>query len=841
MMLHPVTMSRGGGLWLRLAAVVLLAFLVLSRAAAGQGTTGALSDPMSTHQLMQFADRLGLDADQRLAIESIHDEYKTAFRKLRKNEIDDFLKEMRASQNTGMMPKRDVIEAMLKKMQRLEARIKSLDDRLFDQLLPTLREEQLPWLDRVRLTRARQRYKSQQMMAMAGGPAVDLSEAFYAVDLPPEVMADADQVIAGYERHLTTAMKRASQATGRMYLDMIEAFEELGYGEMTEEDLTDPEAMKQIMADMQQIWSQVGGKQMEAAAAIADLNRRTYRRVAAFLPPEAARVFRGEYYRAAYPELRFMLSMEKQEWFKWALEHKDLSDEQQAQLAAAVDVHRQKLDRMVDDAVKLIEAHREVLSPFNFDQEAMLEHQHRLGEIQTAARKLRNTTMVAVREIVPERTAAAAVEDAHQKALAFAGVADLLKPETDQDADDKKADDRARQSTPQIDRWIAGPISERDIGRYAEHLDLVGDRLAELHDLHADYSQQFDSLEVFGELKAATQSLWQYNATSGTARMPDADALDRVDQLRLRAIEHITTLDRAFFNDVESLVSDELVPKVARLQTRRLRQMYTGNAVGMHGFGMYQSAAGGIDLVVLVELAENRTFEDDDLQRIDAILAAYEQPATDLFRKRFEAQLAYQGAMRVWSAEAQALQGDPAAMMEYAERYKEVVGDASEKLDNARRNLAQLNRRTIGELVNTLGEPAGASIQLAYDRKAYPSIYKDPVSIERQLKAAYKLKDLTEQQRKQLDLLATTYDPEYLRLSAAMVAHVASDTPNMMNFKASDWQEYRKKQEQLQLIRFDRDELCYRAVNKLKVILGPEQIKRIGNLPAPRDLGTIYR
>ena len=841
MMLHPVTMSRGGGLWLRLAAVVLLAFLVLSRAAAGQGTTGALSDPMSTHQLMQFADRLGLDADQRLAIESIHDEYKTAFRKLRKNEIDDFLKEMRASQNTGMMPKRDVIEAMLKKMQRLEARIKSLDDRLFDQLLPTLREEQLPWLDRVRLTRARQRYKSQQMMAMAGGPAVDLSEAFYAVDLPPEAMADADQVIAGYERHLTTAMKRASQATGRMYLDMIEAFEELGYGEMTEEDLTDPEAMKQMMADMQQIWSQVGGKQMEAAAAIADLNRRTYRRVAAFLPPEAARVFRGEYYRAAYPELRFMLSMEKQEWFKWALEHKDLSDEQQAQLAAAVDVHRQKLDRMVDDAVKLIEAHREVLSPFNFDQEAMLEHQHRLGEIQTAARKLRNTTMVAVREIVPERTAAAAVEDAHQKALAFAGVADLLKPETDQDADDKKADDRARQSTPQIDRWIAGPISERDIGRYAEHLDLVGDRLAELHDLHADYSQQFDSLEVFGELKAATQSLWQYNATSGTARMPDADALDRVDQLRLRAIEHITTLDRAFFNDVESLVSDELVPKVARLQTRRLRQMYTGNAVGMHGFGMYQSAAGGIDLVVLVELAENRTFEDDDLQRIDAILAAYEQPATDLFRKRFEAQLAYQGAMRVWSAEAQALQGDPAAMMEYAERYKEVVGDASEKLDNARRNLAQLNRRTIGELVNTLGEPAGASIQLAYDRKAYPSIYKDPVSIERQLKAAYKLKDLTEQQRKQLDLLATTYDPEYLRLSAAMVAHVASDTPNMMNFKASDWQEYRKKQEQLQLIRFDRDELCYRAVNKLKVILGPEQIKRIGNLPAPRDLGTIYR
>ena len=96
-------------------------------------------------------------------------------------------------------------------------------------------------------------------------------------------------------------------------------------------------------------------------------------------------------------------------------------------------------------------------------------------------------------------------------------------------------------------------------------------------------------------------------------------------------------------------------------------------------------------------------------------------------------------------------------------------------------------------------------------------------------------------QRTQLDDVASTYDPEYLRLSAAMVEHVASDTTNMMTFEASDWQEYQKRQEQLQLIRFDRDELCYRAVNKLKVILGPEQIKRIGGLPAPPKDRTIYR
>ena len=162
-------------------------------------------------------------------------------------------------------------------------------------------------------------------------------------------------------------------------------------------------------------------------------------------------------------------------------------------------------------------------------------------------------------------------------------------------------------------------------------------------------------------------------------------------------------------------------------------------------------------------------------------------------------------------------------------------------LSSCLNRLSQLNRRTLDEIVNTLPEAAATSIQLAFDRKAYPSIYKDPMSIDRQLKAAYKLKDLTEQQREQLDGLAATHDPEYLRLSKEMVGHVGG-APNMMSFEASDWQEYQKNQEQQQKLRFDRDELCSRAINRLKTILTPEQFKRIGSLPQPRgDRAIIYR
>ncbi|MCH7798856.1 MAG: hypothetical protein IID28_10495 [Planctomycetes bacterium] len=834
MILHRSTLSCGHGLWVRLLAAGLLALLVLARSAAAQGTTGTLADPMSTAQLMQYADRLQLDAGQRLAIESIHDEYKSEFRRLRDNEIDDFLKSMHSMQSVGMMPDRARVEAFFKKMQRLQGRIKTLDDRLFDQLLPILNEEQLPMLSRVRLARQRQRYTSQQMMPMTGRRPVDLSEVFLETDLPADVLVDADHVIAAYERHLTTAMRRASDAAGRFNLDMLDAFEEMGYGEITQEDLSDPEVMKQMMADMKQVWAEIGTKMKEAATAITELNRRTLRRVAAFLPPDSAREFRNNYYRAAYPELVGMLAMERQEWFAWATEHEDVSDEQREQLAAALALHRQKLDRLVDDAVELIEARRENSSPMDFDMEAMQEHQQQLMKIHSAAQKLRSTTMIAVKEIVPRITPTDPVEDAQQKALALAGVDDLFEADTGQDSDtadaDEKTGDHVQPPVRRIDKWIPNPISERDIARYAEELALDDEALAWVHDLHAGYAQQFDSIEALRELQAAGRSLWRYDPATGTTEPPATDAFERVHQLRLKAIERIILVDRSFFDDVQALTPDEHVRTLARLRTRRLRQIYTVNAP-MYRFGLDQSAEGSIDLVEIVQAG---TLDEDDLQLIDSILATYEEPATDLFRTRFEAQLSYQRTMQMWSAEARAHQGDPDAGMESAMRYREIVGEASKKVDDAGRNVAQLNRRTIEELVDTLSDAAGTSIRLAYERKAYPSIYKDPVSIERPLRAAFKLKDLTGQQREQLDELAASYEPEYQRLSAAMVKHVGRNQVNPMNFEVGDWQDYQKKQEQLQRLRFDRDELCYRAISRLKVILDPGQIKRIGGLPAPR-------
>lgn len=163
-----------------LLVVGLLVSLTFTPVAAAQGTQGSLPDPISTRELMRYADRLDLSAEQRHALESLHDEYKRDFRTLREGEIATFLDEMRSMQSIGGMPKRETMEAFFKRMEQLEAKIKRRDNRLFDRLQTLLTEEQSAMLPRVRLARERQRYRSQQMMAMMtmGRPMVDLSKTF---------------------------------------------------------------------------------------------------------------------------------------------------------------------------------------------------------------------------------------------------------------------------------------------------------------------------------------------------------------------------------------------------------------------------------------------------------------------------------------------------------------------------------------------------------------------------------------------------------------------------------------------------------------------------------------
>ena len=112
------------GRWLMWACAAIA--VTAGAAARGQGTSGTLPDPITTAELMSYADRLGLSDQQRQAISALHDEYKQQFRILREGEISQFLQDMRGAESGGKMPARKDVEDIFKRMTVLNRKIELL-------------------------------------------------------------------------------------------------------------------------------------------------------------------------------------------------------------------------------------------------------------------------------------------------------------------------------------------------------------------------------------------------------------------------------------------------------------------------------------------------------------------------------------------------------------------------------------------------------------------------------------------------------------------------------------------------------------------------------------------
>ena len=156
-----------------LVVALSLALLPAAPRAAAQGTFSLLPDPITSLDLIRYAERLALSPDQRLTAEAAHDEYKRHFKALRDGEIEELLKSRATLQSGGVMAAERGRQAVLDELDRLRRRIRSLDDSFFGGLDGALTDEQRLTLARLRLLRERCRYASNQFIS-TNHPVTDL-------------------------------------------------------------------------------------------------------------------------------------------------------------------------------------------------------------------------------------------------------------------------------------------------------------------------------------------------------------------------------------------------------------------------------------------------------------------------------------------------------------------------------------------------------------------------------------------------------------------------------------------------------------------------------------------
>lgn len=836
--------------------ILLLALLIASSAAwiraHAQGTSGTLPNPMTTQELDGYAKRLKLSPQQRQALQTLHDEYKREFRALREGEIAQFMKDMHALQGSGAMPERDAINSFLKKMDHLSNRIAAIDNRMLDQMQPLLTDEQLALMPRIKLARQRERYRGQQVMMMSGSPLVDLSELMLEIQPTPEAAQAADAVLGPYESKLTTGMSRQMTATTHMIADLYDALAQMGFDE---ESFKDPETAQKMGEAMQAAWRDLGRKVTENAAELNALNQRTYRSLAAVLPPDAARSLRDRFYEQAYPEARFVWGME-QATFTRALELDSLAPEQRAAVESTRDDWQRKIDSLTDQAVALVDEHRKTASPFDWNQEESQQYQVKLGELRQKATEASSTAMAAVNDLLgPELAkkvqadaAAHMAKNASSRAAMLAqrlagdageldGDGEFDGDEAEDDGENEGEEAALEENVWMGDQFVPTRISVRDLADYAQRLGLNDLQRAALEGIHKSYAErmaQVSANEVAALMKA-NSGLWSWDEQTQTSRAPTTEQLEQVHRARRAAIDAVRRADAEFFADVElAVVTPEQAPLLEKVRRARERFIYSrGQDQWFFGYGG-SSSEWRVDLH---KLTRELKLSESASKSVSEAIEEYEIQSLPLMRTRFERAIEFQQMQERWNAEVMAAQSDGqdmGAAMRIASRYQELMSSVGKQATEANKALAQLNRQALDRVLAAIPIEHADRLREAYNKAAYPTVYEDPAAVTRHLGDALRLNDLTDAQQRRLADLAAEYRPAYAELCDQMIqVNAEADVGMYWGMDPEQMRKMQEREEALSRLRFDRSELNARAANVLRITLTEDQLKRLGDLPQP--------
>ncbi|MCH8314725.1 MAG: hypothetical protein IIA64_02020 [Planctomycetes bacterium] len=841
-MQETTLIRRADAMHATLAMLVLCAFVFCAtNSATAQGTSGMLPDPISSRDMEGYARRLQLDEFQRLAIDPLHEQYRAAFRQLREDDIAKLLKQTAEMTGGGFrMPQREKVERLLKDMKRAFKKIEQLDNRLFNQMDVVLTDDQRAAMPRVRLARARQRYRNG---AMGGGgfgsqaARIDLSEIYAQLELSDQELLDSDPLIASYERRLTPAVEKLYEATMTMSLDMLDAFEAAG---MTDLDMTDPESAQQMMETMQAIWADIGKDMQKKSKAIADLNRKTLRSVRVRLSPEHARDLRHNYYRRAFP-MAPADPNSAQKRIAAALRLTQLTEDQRLAITDAAQTHQRSHDRITDEMIKFIEDYNEGRSMFDFafDQDAWRDYTEKLQSFSGRWRELNESANASLEaQLGPELAAKLSDPRAiRQRTLAEA--------ESDT-GETTAADPPHEQPRDQFGRPLgaAVAISGHELDRYAEKLSLTDEQQAVVQLLHEEYRTKYAE-----QAKQQAQKAQEKQRALFAAAQDDQSGMGMIDiQLWMqdtqdRTIKVLEAADEAFFSDLALMLSETApTEQLDRLRLARQRRLF-GQRPNQYAFGFpgipgTESNESSVDLSALVDDSEIDAVKTDD---IDALLKEYEKTLTRAFRTRYESGLAAQRRQTEAMAEMMRRQreGDTDGVMAFGMEYQQMLQDVRKPVEDADKEITQLNRDMLAQITVALDDRSARKFRAAYRRKAFPDVYNEPNSGEKYIEAAMKLRQLSDDQRLAIELHRVEYQPVYENLCNQMV-EIHSQSSGRGSFTDPGYmQEYMQRQQKLEVIKFDRSELNAKARRRLRQILTPEQLARIGlapeELPSPND------
>jgi hypothetical protein len=839
-----------------LLVVALVPLLSAAPPASGQGTSGALPDPISGRDLSAYARRLGLSASQRLAVDADHERYLADFRALRDDEIAKYLDEAGSLMRSFFSsPDSRQARKNLKELERLMGRIRSYDARLFDAMQAILTEDQLARLARVRQMRERARNRAGLVRFVEyanAGARVDLSRLMDGLDLRVETRNEVDPILAAYEGELTRASRRLFDETRRMFTEVLEEMEKLTGGADPRED---PRVARRLWSGMRDIWIQKGEGVMAQASGMSSLNRRTFRDLALAMPEEEARALQNAYYERAYRRMHEGAAKALAP-FDAALRTALPPARREAVETARADF-RERHDRLSDPMIDLLEAQRREATAMRFGGRGARpgeEQLERLGERREELDERGRDELASILgeealEELEEKIAKGEADGPASVAIAVVGAngGGHAGAVTNVRVAAAPAVDAAEAVGPPAgpDPWVPGPISAAELATYGRLLAIGDDERSVLESLHAGYLDRYEALGPthFEPLAAASRTLWALEEKTGRIEAPTLDEIERLYELRRAAFDAVRAVDDSLLGDVELIATgDDVAAGMERVRFARMRVVYNRGGEGGGGieFGRGRRMMRGmrsrsseerIDLAMLLEAG---SLGADDQASVDEPLAAYEERLANGLERRYELALEYELASDRIGAEAAANRepGERRRPAMFGSAYRTLSETTGRELRDAGSALVELNRTTLETLTAALSADPARALRTAYRRRAHPSVYNDARAAEPFLRAALAREDLTNDQRLRVSDVLDDYVEPYANLSDRMATlRAAASDDERRGWRNRDWSRLQERRNELDRLRFDRDELNDRTLRRLRAILNEEQAVALG-LPA---------
>ena len=791
-----------------LMLVLLVAFCFgLQPAQAQRGSYPFFVQPMAVQDVRALADRLELSRDQRRVLLEQYESYNQRFEDLQEGDVQDYMDSgmdtmMRVQPWGGdfQIPTREEVNQLVSDGLRIINAFGRIDDSFFDDMTPLLSESQVIALEQQRRFRALDGY-SMLHRNMVGelndGASPDLIGIMRRVEVDPAVEAQVNEILAVYAKN-TLADLRSFESAGKEAIEkLLDEVDARGLRNMDMMAMMQYFSEEDRIEELKGLFDPMTRPMQEKAAAVAAENVRAYWKLQDVLGPEAAREVRRRFVRGGFRDADDGIATVRSQLVR--LRELDLSPSANAEADAAMVKLDESWDALLKSMLPVINSQRKFRSLAQLEGDQPL-----VGEDRMEGLVARLDTI---------RLAAENVTDRYSDELDLAKKRDA-EEEKQAAGGGGKEEGEATAAALKVIR--VEPIGGDQLQRIGQWMGADAGGLELMGALHADYETEAMSLLV----------------SSGQATIDQKENIDfdegqswrewqRVQsEQRAKAGEALAEIEAVLFEDM-ALALPESVDRdhINRIHNAMMRSRRRA-AMAQDDWSMRRHNEAVIDLTVII--LETAPAKLDGAQRktvMDALIAydnSVDGPLENL-KGRMEKVKDLEG--RLWGSGEDY---EPEVRQAIRRRWE----TRREELGEALGELAMLNRDQADAVFDALPHEISWSMRDAYDRQAFPRIFEDGRAADEAINAVMAL-ELTSEQQRQAEDLASNYRQSWRELTKVMVDRRKEGTPRMTFPPSRDSMATELEMAQ---IRYRRAQLDQRMLAQLELVLDPSQSATIPEL-----------